>query len=348
MKNLKRNLQSKKRVRVIAEAGVNHNGDIKKAYKLIDIAKNSGADIVKFQLFKAEKLVTQNAQMAKYQAKNLKLSKSSSQFDMLKKLELKDIDQKRLKNYCQKKKIQFMSTPFDEDSAVFLNKIGISIFKIPSGDITNYLLLKKVASFKKEVFLSTGMANLKDIRNALKILKKFGLKMSNITIMQCNTDYPTSLDDVNLNVINTFKRYFKTYVGYSDHTLDIDLPSYAVAMGATVIEKHFTINRNLKGPDHKASLMPLELKQMIDKIRKVEVSMGSHKKKPTFSEKKNMLIARKSIVASKNIKKGDKFTSSNITCKRPGSGLSPMLIPKLLGKVSKKNYNQDQIIKRYK
>lgn len=240
-----------------------------------------------------------------------------------------------------------MSTPFDEESAVFLNKIGVSIFKIPSGDITNYLLLKKVASFKKEVFLSTGMANLDDIRNALKIFKKFGLKLSNITIMQCNTDYPTSLKDVNLNVLKTFKKYFGTSVGYSDHTLDIDLPSYAVAMGANVIEKHFTINRNLKGPDHKASLMPIELKQMIAKIRKVEVSMGSHEKKPTSSEKKNMSIARKSIVAAKNIKKGEKFTVSNITCKRPGTGLSPMLIPKIIGKLSKKNYKQDQIIKNY-
>lgn len=345
MKNKKKKINLKKKVRIIAEAGVNHNGDMKKAYKLIDIACKSGADIVKFQLFRAEKLVTPNAQMAKYQAKNLKLSKSSSQFHMLKKLELKDIDQKRLKNYCKKKKIQFMSTPFDEDAAVFLNKIGVSIFKIPSGEITNYLLLKKVASFKKEVFLSTGMANMDDIRNALKVLKKFGLKLSNITIMQCNTDYPTSLNDVNLNVLKTFKRHFRTSVGYSDHTLDIDLPSYAVAMGASVIEKHFTINRNLKGPDHKASLEPFELKQMINKIRKVEVCMGTYEKKPTSSEKKNMSIARKSIVASKNIKKGDVFSKFNITCKRPGKGLSPMLIPKLIGKLSKKNYKQDQIIK---
>ena len=346
MKNKnKKNIIFRKKVRIIAEAGVNHNGDIKKAYKLIDIACKSGADIVKFQLFKAEKLVTQNAQMATYQAKNLNLSKTSSQLSMLKELELNDIDQKKLKNYCKKKKIQFMSTAFDEESAVFLNKIGVSIFKIPSGDITNFLLLKKVASFKKEVFLSTGMSNLNDIKNALKVLKRFGLRTSKITIMQCNTDYPTLIKDVNLNVINTFKKYFKASVGYSDHTLDLDLPSCAVAMGASVIEKHFTINRNLKGPDHKASLMPLELKQMVDKIRKVEISLGSYEKKPTLREKKNMSIARKSIVASKNIKKGDIFSIFNITCKRPGTGLSPMLIPKLLGKVSKKNYKQDQLIK---
>lgn len=346
MKNKnKKNIIFRKKVRIIAEAGVNHNGDIKKAYKLIDIARKSGADIVKFQLFKAEKLVTQNAQMATYQAKNLNLSKTSSQLSMLKELELNDIDQKKLKNYCKKKKIQFMSTAFDEESAVFLNKIGVSIFKIPSGDITNFLLLKKVASFKKEVFLSTGMSNLNDIKNALKVLKRFGLRTSKITIMQCNTDYPTLIKDVNLNVINTFKKYFKASVGYSDHTLDLDLPSCAVAMGASVIEKHFTINRNLKGPDHKASLMPLELKQMVDKIRKVEISLGSYEKKPTLREKKNMSIARKSIVASKNIKKGDIFSIFNITCKRPGTGLSPMLIPKLLGKVSKKNYKRDQLIK---
>lgn len=346
MKNKnKKNIIFRKKVRIIAEAGVNHNGDIKKAYKLIDIARKSGADIVKFQLFKAEKLVTQNAQMATYQAKNLNLSKTSSQLSMLKELELNDIDQKKLKNYCKKKKIQFMSTAFDEESAVFLNKIGVSIFKIPSGDITNFLLLKKVASFKKEVFLSTGMSNLNDIKNALKVLKRFGLRTSKITIMQCNTDYPTLIKDVNLNVINTFKKYFKASVGYSDHTLDLDLPSCAVAMGASVIEKHFTINRNLKGPDHKASLMPIELKQMVDKIRKVEISLGSYEKKPTLREKKNMSIARKSIVASKNIKKGDIFSIFNITCKRPGTGLSPMLIPKLLGKVSKKNYKRDQLIK---
>ena len=323
---------------IIAEAGANHDRDLNQAKNLVDIAVQSGCDAVKFQTYSSETLYADNVEdFAGY--KNIN--------KLIKNLELPREWQKELFQYCNDSGIEFMSTPFDEDSAVFLNKIGVSIFKIPSGDITNYLLLKKVASFKKEVFLSTGMANLKDIRNALKILKKFGLKMSNITIMQCNTDYPTSLDDVNLNVLNTFKRYFKTYVGYSDHTLDIDLPSYAVAMGASVIEKHFTINRNLKGPDHKASLMPLELKQMIDKIRKVEVSMGSHEKKPTFSEKKNMSIARKSIVAAKNIKKGDVFTSSNITCKRPGTGLSPMLIPKIIGKLSKKNYKQDQIIKNY-
>ena len=237
-----------------------------------------------------------------------------------------------------------MSTAFDETSAVYLNKIGVKIFKIPSGDITNYLLLKKIGSFKKEVFLSTGMSNLNEIEKAIKTLNKYGTKKSNITIMQCNTDYPTSLKDVNLNVLHTFKEYFKTSVGYSDHTLSLDLPSYAVAMGASVIEKHFTLDRNLKGPDHKASLTPFELEKMINKIRKINVFLGNYEKKPSKSEKKNMLIARKSIATLKDIKEGEVFSLKNITAKRPNTGLSPMLIPKLLGKKSKKNYKKDQII----
>lgn len=333
---------------IVAEAGVNHNGDLKKAFKLIDVASDCGADIVKFQFFKAEKLVTKFAKMAKYQINNLNPKNGDNQFKMLKKLEITGIQQKKLMDYCKKKKIQFMSTPFDEESANFLHKIGMKIFKIPSGDITNYLLLKKIASFKKKVFLSTGMSNLDDIKNAIKTLNQFGTKESNITLMQCNTDYPTKEKDVNLNVLNTFKKKFKTSIGYSDHTLSIDLPSYAVSMGSSVIEKHFTLSRNLKGPDHKASLTPSELKKMIKKIRKTEVFLGSYEKKATTSEKKNMSIARKSIVASKYIKKGDLFSLFNLTCKRPGSGLSPMLIPKLIGKVSKKNYKQDQIIKSYK
>lgn len=333
---------------IVAEAGVNHNGDLKKAFKLIDVASDCGADIVKFQFFKAEKLVTKFAKMAKYQIKNLNPRNEDNQFKMLKKLEITGMQQKKLMDYCKKKKIEFMSTPFDEESANFLHKIGMKIFKIPSGDITNYLLLKKIASFKKKVFLSTGMSNLKDIKNAIKTLNQFGTKISNITLMQCNTDYPTKEKDVNLNVLNTFKKKFKTSIGYSDHTLSIDLPSYAASMGSSVIEKHFTLSRNLKGPDHKASLTPLELKKMIKKIRKVEVFLGSDEKKATTSEKKNISIARKSIVAKKNIKKGDRFTLFNLTCKRPGTGLSPMLIPKLLGKVSKKEYTKDQMIKSYK
>lgn len=333
---------------IIAEAGVNHNGDLKKAFKLIDVASDCGADIVKFQFFKAEKLVTKFAKMAKYQINNLNPKKGDNQFKMLKKLEITGIQQKKLMDYCKKKKIQFLSTAFDEDSANFLHKIGMKIFKIPSGDITNYLLLKKIGSFKKKVFLSTGMSNLDDIKNAIKTLNQFGTKVSNITLMHCNTDYPTKEKDVNLNVLNTFKKKFKTSIGYSDHTLSIDLPSYAVLMGSSVIEKHFTLSRNLKGPDHKASLTPIELKKMIKKVRKIQVILGSYEKKATTSEKKNMSIARKSIIASKNIKKGDLFSLSNLTCKRPGSGLSPMLIPKLIGKVSKKNYKQDQIIKSYK
>ena len=258
-----------KKVRIIAEAGVNHNGKLNNAFKLIDVASKSGADIVKFQLFKAEELVTKKAKMAKYQIKNLNFNNNKkSQFDMLKKLEINNVKQKKLMDYCKTKKIQFMSTAFDIKSADYLNNIGVKIFKIPSGDITNYLLLKKIASFNKEIFLSTGMASLSEIKQAIIILNKFGTKLKKITIMQCNTDYPTEIKDVNLNVLNTFKRLFKTSIGYSDHTLSLEIPSYAVAMGAKVIEKHFTLNRKMKGPDHKASLTPKELKKMIEKNQK--------------------------------------------------------------------------------
>ena len=237
-----------------------------------------------------------------------------------------------------------MSTAFDESSAIFLNKIGMKIFKIPSGEITNYFLLKKIGSFKKEVLLSTGMANLSEIQDAVKVLLSSGTKLSQITILHCNTEYPTPMSDVNLNSLLYLKSKFNSNIGLSDHSLSVDIPSYAVAMGATVIEKHFTISRKLSGPDHKASLTPFELNKMIQKIKNVSIFLGSFDKKPSMSEKKNIKIARKSIVASRSIKLNEKFSHSNLTAKRPGSGISPMLFPKMLGKKSNKNYKKDDLI----
>lgn len=331
------------KIKVIAEAGVNHNGSLNKAFKLVDIARNAGADYVKFQLFKADKLVTKSAIKAKYQEINLN-NKSSSQFQMLQKLELSENSHLKLLNYCKKKKIGFMSTAFDEESAAFLNKLGMTIFKVPSGEITNYFLLKKIGSFKKEVLLSTGMSNISEIQDAVKVLLSSGTKLSQITILHCNTEYPTPMSDVNLNSLLYLKSKFNTNFGLSDHSLSTEVPSYAVAMGATVIEKHFTINRQLSGPDHKASLTPLELNKMIQKIRNVSIFLGYYDKKPSISEKKNIKIARKSIVASRSIKLNEKFSLSNLTAKRPGSGISPMQFPKILGKKSNKNYKKDDLI----
>ena len=328
---------------IIAEAGVNHNGSIKIAKKLIDVAKNAGADYVKFQTFKATELVTKQAKLADYQKKNLKQNKS--QYQMLKDLELKKKDHIRLLKYCKTKKIKFLSTAFDQESLEFLiKKCKIDCIKIPSGEITNLPLLEKAASFKKKIFLSSGMSSLNDINLALKTLKKNGCKLKNITVLHCVTNYPANPKELNLAAIKLIKKKFKVNVGYSDHSLGILAPIIATCYGAQVIEKHFTLNKNLEGTDHKASLEPNELKKMINSIKEIPIMVGRAIKTLSNSEKKNKKIARKSIVAKKKILIGEIFTKSNLTCKRPGHGISPMNWYKILGKKAKKNYNIDEII----
>jgi len=330
------------KVFIIAEAGVNHNGDINLAKKLIDKAVEAGVDAIKFQTFRAENLVSKNAKKAKYQVENTK--NTESQYEMLKKLELSFKDFEELKKYCDEKGIMFLSTPFDEESIEFLDKLGLEIFKIPSGEITNLPYLRKIGSLKKRVILSTGMADLGEIEDALDVLINSGTKKEKITILHANTEYPTPFEDVNLKAMQTIACAFKIDVGYSDHTLGIEVPIAAVAMGAKVIEKHFTLDRALPGPDHKASLEPDELKAMVKAIRNIEVALGDGIKRPSKSEAKNMAVARKSIVAKRDIKKGEKFTEENITVKRPGNGISPMRWDKIIGKIANRDYKEDEII----
>ena len=325
---------------IIAEAGVNHNGDINLAKKLIDVAVEAGVDAVKFQTFKAEEVISEYAPMAEYQKKNI--GKEESQLDMVKKLELIYEDFKELKNYCDEKGIIFLSTPFDIDSARFLKDLGLEIFKIPSGEITNYPLLKEIGSYKKKIILSTGMANLGEIEDALDILMENGTRRENITVLHCNTEYPTPFEDVNLKAMLTIKEAFKVNVGYSDHTLGIEVPIAAASLGATVIEKHFTLDKNLPGPDHKASLEPHELKEMVKAIRNIEKALGNGIKKSSKSEEKNINIARKSIVAKRDIKKGETLTEENLTTKRPGNGISPMQWNKIIGKKAYKDIPKDK------
>jgi N,N'-diacetyllegionaminate synthase len=327
---------------IIAEAGVNHNGSIKIARKLIDIAAEAGADAVKFQTFKAGKLVNIGTQKAEYQ--KIITDKKESQFDMLKKLELRPAAHRELLKYCKKKKIIFLSTPFDLESIDLLNHLMLKIFKIPSGEITNLPYLRKVGSLGKKIFMSTGMANMDEIEDALNILMDAGTKKADITVLHCNTEYPTPYKDVNLRAMLTIKEVFKVNIGYSDHTLGIEVPIAAVALGATVIEKHFTLDKNMEGPDHKASLEPRELKCMVKAIRNIEKALGHSVKRPSASEFKNIPIARKSIVAAKNIVKGETFSERNITVKRPGTGISPMQWDKILGKRAIKNFKKDELI----
>jgi len=326
---------------IIAEAGVNHNGDINLAKKLIDVASEAGVDAVKFQTFKAENLVTKQAKKADYQEQNT--NNNDSQYKMLKQLELGFDEFIELKKYCDEKNIMFLSTPFDDDSIKFLDKL-VDIFKIPSGEITNVPYLRKIGKLQKKVILSTGMSNLCDIENALDTLIKVGTKKEDITILHANTMYPTPMEDVNLKAMLTIKEAFKCEVGYSDHTLGIEVPIAAVAMGASVIEKHFTLDKTMKGPDHKASLEPQELKNMVTFIRNIELALGDGIKKPSPSETPNMKIARKSIVAKKEIKKGEIFTEENLTVKRPGSGISPTRWDEIIGKVASRDYDMDELI----
>ena len=324
---------------IIAEAGVNHNGDLTMAKKLVMVAKECGADIVKFQTAQLELLVSRCAQMAEYQKKNI--GKEESQKDMLKKLLLSFEEFRELASYCEEVGIQFLSTPFDIESVRFLNDMQ-NMWKVPSGEITNYPYLIEIGKTKKKVILSTGMSNLKEIYDAVNTLKKAG--SSDIILLHCTTEYPVPIEEVNLNVLETMRREFRCPVGYSDHTEGIEISLAAVAMGATVIEKHFTLNRNLPGPDHKASLEPDELKMMIDGIRKIELAKGLSLKEPTISERKNKNIVRKSIVAARDISKGDLFTVQNLTTKRPGSGVSPMMWNEVIGKEAKRDFRADELI----
>ena len=327
---------------IIAEAGVNHNGSLVLAKQLIDKAVEAGADSVKFQTFKAEEVISQFAPKAEYQKKAT--NPVESQLEMVKKLELSFADFEELYSYCEKKGIMFLSTPFDLESARFLKKLGLEIFKIPSGEITNYLLLKEIGSYKKEVILSSGMADLGEIEDALDVLIKAGSTREKITILHCNTDYPTPYEDVNLQAMLTISKAFQVNVGYSDHTPGIIIPVAAVALGAQVIEKHFTLDKNLPGPDHKASLEPDELKAMVKAIKNVEKALGTGIKKPSKSELKNLPIARKSIVAKQPIRQGEVFNENNLTVKRPGTGISPMRWHEVLGKKAQRDYEKDELI----
>lgn len=332
-----------KKTFIIAEAGVNHNGDLKTAFKLIDVAKEAGADAVKFQTFKAKNIVSKSTEKADYQKKTT--DKDETHYDMIKKLELSEEQHNDLIKYCKNKKIEFLSTPFDLDSIVLLRKLSIPIYKVPSGEITNYPYLKKIAQQGLPVIMSTGMSNLAEIEDALEVLLTEGLTRDKITILHCNSEYPTPKEDVNLKAMLTIKAAFPGIkVGYSDHTLGIEVPIAAVALGASVIEKHFTIDRTLPGPDHRASLEPDELKLMVESIRNIEKALGNGIKGVSSSEKNNKLISRKSIVANRDIKKGEVFTESNITAKRPGTGISPMRWNEVIGTVSRKDYQEDELI----
>tara|TARA_B100000795_G_scaffold67253_1_gene46173 strand:+ start:2036 stop:3031 length:996 start_codon:yes stop_codon:yes gene_type:complete len=327
---------------IIAEAGVNHNGSIELAYKLIDLAADAGADAVKFQTFRAESLVSHKAQKADYQKENT--DESESQFDMIKKLELDEQTHRELIEYCKKNKIIFLSSPFDIDSINLLHNLGMEIFKIPSGEITNLPYLRNIGALKKQVILSTGMTNLKEVRDALNVLINAGTLRENITVLHANTMYPTPMRDVNLNAMLTIRKELNVAVGYSDHTLGIEVDIAAAAMGARIIEKHFTTDKTMEGPDHKASLDVGDLKEMVRCIRNIETALGSFDKKPSPSESINIEIVRKSIVANKFIKKGDKLSSENITTKRPGTGISPMQWDNIIGTIATKDYQMDDLI----
>lgn len=351
---------------IIAEAGVNHNGSLELAFDLIDAGVDAGADAIKFQTYKTENLVTKSARQADYQVKNI--GESTSQFNMLKKLELSYEEFSHLKAYCDKKNIMFLSTPFDFESVDFLIKnIGMKIMKIPSGEITNAPYLYKIALQDVEVILSTGMANIEEIHRALAFLaygfaKKTNVSFENVinfyktseakmllkdkvSILHCTTEYPTPFEDINLNAMDDIYKTFGLNVGLSDHSEGIIVPIAAVAKGATIIEKHFTLDKTLPGPDHKASLEPKELYRMVSSIRQVEKALGSEKKKPTRNEVKNKEAARKSLVTTKAIKKGEKFTDNNLTVKRPGSGIPPYYYWDYIGKIAKVNYQEDEVIK---
>jgi N,N'-diacetyllegionaminate synthase len=325
---------------VIAEAGVNHNGNIELAKRLVDAAYNAGADYIKFQTFKADKLVTAKARKADYQEKQT--GAEESQYSMLKKLELSYRDFMVLNDYCRIKGILFLSTPFDNESIEFLDKLGMDVWKIPSGEVTNYPYLVKIAETHKPIIMSTGMCTLADVGDAVRVLTMNGC--GPITLLHCTTEYPAPYSEVNLKAIETLRSTFNLPVGYSDHTQGIVIPIAAVALCAVVIDKNFTLDRTMDWTDHKASLEPAELKAMIEAIRCVEVSLGDGVKNPADSERRNMGIARKSIVALRQIRKGERFTSENITTKRPGSGISPMRWNEVIGQFAKRSFDEDELV----
>jgi len=328
---------------IIAEAGVNHNGSLERAIQMVDVAVESGADAVKFQTFKAEKVIAINAPKAGYQIKAS--GSAETQLEMVKKLELDEAAHVKLYQYCQEKNIQFLSTPFDLESIDLLNRMGLEIFKIPSGEITNLPYLRKMGALNKRLILSTGMADLGEIEDALNVLTDSDTSLENITVLHCNTEYPTPFEDVNLSAMLTIRYAFPGIaVGYSDHTIGIEVPIAAVAMGAAVIEKHFTLDRNLPGPDHKASLEPDDLKAMVQAIRNTEKALGNGIKRPSPSEVKNKLIVRKSLVATQPIKTGELFSADNITAKRPGAGISPMRWDEVFGQIAQKDYEKDELV----
>jgi N,N'-diacetyllegionaminate synthase len=330
------------KVIIIAEAGVNHNGSLEMAKRLADVAKEAGADYVKFQTGIPRLLISKFAVMADYQKKNV--GSEESQLEMIEKISLTFDDFTELKSYCNEIGIKFLSTPFDMPSVDFLSGFGMDYFKIPSGEVTNLPYLRKIAQLGIPVIMSTGMCELKEIEDALKVLTDNGLSLESISLLHCNTEYPTPMQDVNLRAMNTLKERFGVKVGYSDHTEGIEVPIAAVAMGAEIIEKHFTLDKTLSGPDHIASLEPHELKAMVDAIRNIEIALGSDEKIVTISERKNIAIARKSIVAAKDIKAGEQFTEENLTVKRPGTGISPMRWDEVIGLTAKRDFLEDQLI----
>ena len=328
------------KVYIIAEAGDNHNGDFNTALKLVDVAKRAGADCVKFQTFVTEEIISKYAEMAEYQKKNT--GKEESQFEMVKRLELSFDEFRKIKEYCDRVGIQFLSTPFDLKSVDFLNELGVLFFKIPSGEITNYPYLIKIAHTGKPVVMSTGMCEPDEILAAINVLEKNG--SGEITLLHCNTEYPTPLKDVNLYAMRTMKKMFGKKVGYSDHTKGIEVPVAAVALGACVIEKHFTLDKNMPGPDHKASLEPDELGRMVKNIRNIEIALGDGVKRVSESERKNIAIARKSIVARRNIQEGEILTEENLAVKRPGTGINPMQWMEVLGTRAVRDFKEDELI----
>lgn len=331
------------RVFIIAEAGVNHNGSLSLAKKMIDEAAKAGADAVKFQTFKASLLASRAAPKASYQKKTT--LKSESQLEMLRKLELSPHAHVELINRCRERGVMFLSTPFDLQSVELLRAMGLRIFKIPSGEITNLPYLRKIGSLKKKIILSTGMSYMKEVKEAIEVLTASGTRKPDITVLHANTEYPTPMEDANLRAMLSMKDTLQVRVGYSDHTRGIEVPIAAAALGAEVIEKHFTLDRDMEGPDHKASLEPHELREMISAIRNIEKALGDGVKRPTRSERKNMAIARKSIVAGRDIGKGETFTPENLTTKRPGTGISPMLWDKVIGRRARRDYKADEVIR---
>ena len=327
---------------IIAEAGVNHNGDIKLAKKLIDVAVNAGADFVKFQTFNADRLATHAAKKAEYQAQTT--DRNETQHEMLRRLELTLAMHHELIAHCKMRKIGFFSTGFDIESVDFLASLGQNLFKIPSGEITNLPYLRHIGRLGKPIILSTGMSNMPEIESAIKALEQAGTLRSKITVLHCTTEYPTPMCDVNLRAMQSIQTELGVAIGYSDHTLGIEVAVAAVAMGATVIEKHFTLDRTLPGPDHKASLEPAELKTMVSSIRNIELALGDGVKQLAPSEAKNILVARKSIVASKDIQIGEKFSAENLATKRSGVGISPMRWDEVIGLTANRNYASDELI----